>query len=412
VPLIATFDLIPLDPATFNVWGGPLKAKVNELVAAANSAAVTVVDNGDGTFTITDGTGTIVGYTTAGADALFATGGGGGSTVTIVDNGDGIAVLTTSSSPGSGGGTGGTFTLGTTKPTAANTGAGVIRAYPTGTAGTLTGNQSFSSGTVTGQTINGNVTLSGTAQLMDCVVHGHLIMNDSATVAENCVIDGYLTAPTGHTWMVDSTNATQGGRAQIRYSTIVGRVTSYYLNGIGKRNFYAYRCDVSGVVDTLRIEPTGVGGVGNVLVEGCFTHDMQYCSPDPTHTDDMSHDDGCQLRGGTDITLTGNTIHGNWSSTVGTNPQPGIPSNLSCIMLTPDIDQIVATFDRNWFDYGVDLVNGGDADLTSASILAFTGNRFGRHYTRKPFNVKATVTLTDTGNVWEDTGAALTATRP
>jgi len=340
----------------------------------------------------------------SGTTTAWATAGGSGSTVSIVDNGDGTGTLT-GATTSSGGGTGGPFTLGTTKPTASNSGAGVVRGYPTGTGGTLTGNQTFTSGTTTGKIINGNVTLSGTAQLMDCIVHGYLIMNSSSNIAENCVIDGYLTAPTGHTWLVDTSNATQGGRAQIRYSTIVGRVTSYFLNGIGKRNFYAYRCDVSGVVDTLRVEPAAAGGVGNVLVEGCFTHEMQWCSPDPTHSDNMSHDDGCQLRGGTDVTLTGNTIWGNWSPTVGSTGRPATAQNLSCIMLTPDIDQIVVTCDRNWFDYGVDIVNGGDSNLTAASTATFTGNRFGRNYTRYPLNLSGAETRTVSGNVFEDDGS-------
>ena len=60
----------------------------------------------------------------------------------------------------------------TTKPTATNTGAGIIRPYPT-------------------KVINGDVTLSVAGQrLDDTIVHGRVFIKAANVVVSNCVVDG------------------------------------------------------------------------------------------------------------------------------------------------------------------------------------------------------------------------------
>lgn len=320
------------------------------------------------------------------------------------------------------------FILGTTKPTAANSGAGVVRAFPTGSGGTLTGNQAVGGSTVlSNRVINGDVTLSGTAQLLDCVVHGKVICTGSANRVENNLID-FATGSDygasagvsgGDVWAVLCNNATS--QAQVWFNTIRCRTSTYKVNGIGARNFYAYRNDISAVVDGMSVYCLSAASTSaNVRIEGNYIHELQFNSPDPNHNASggfasSTHNDGIQFQGNADtISVKGNSIDATWSTVVGTNVtntsqlQPPNWNQLAAIMLTPNVISTEAiTFDSNWFDDGVYTVNGGAA---AGGIFTFTNNRFGGGDTLKHWVINPSASLTQSGNV-DQNGNPITATR-
>lgn len=411
---------------TWTVSGAPGSGPVAAFTATAGNGTVWLFDasgsaSGRGSISSyqwnfgdgTTGSGVSVSHSfTAGTFAV---------TLTVTDSSGASAQSSTTISPDG-------FVLGTTQPDSSSVGAGIVRAYPTGSGSTLNGNQTVTGANVLrNATVNGDVTLSGTAQLLDCVVHGRVLCNGSGNVVENNLVD-FITgsdygasagATGGDVWGIFCTSAT--GQAQVRFNTIRGRVTSYKINGIGARNFYAYRNDISGVVDGMSVYcASSTSTTVNTKIEGNYIHDLQYYSPDPNHAANATepsstHNDGIQFQGNTDlVSVKGNMIDGNWSSQVGTNvtnkSQFQIPTwhQLSAIMLTPNVSpSCVINFDSNWFADGVYTVNGGAA---SSGNFTFSNNRFGAGYTGRHWVINPSATLVQSGNV-DQSGSPITAFR-
>jgi hypothetical protein len=91
---------------------------------------------------------------------------------------------------------------------------------------------------------------------------------------------------------------------KVEDSTLRADYPSYYQDGLSGGNITATRLNISNVVDSVKV----VGG--NVSVTNSWLHNNVHYSPDPTQSDNMTHDDGIQVTGGTNITITGNSIEG------------------------------------------------------------------------------------------------------
>lgn len=344
------------------------------------------------------------------------------------------------------------FTIGAVKPTSSNTGAGVLRAYPSASTGTLTGTQTLTGSTVMqGKVINGNVNIGGTARLVDCIVNGLVKCTDGTPLIENCVVQGDgTTTYVGtdgrglSTWLVD-TRSKDLKLATVRFTTIRGRVHSNGLNGIGLKNFLAEYCDISCVVDCCDIDGTSAGsdGTSNATLQGCYLHDMIWYPNDPGHSLNgtaingdgtytgtwagvsSDHADGIQITGAAkNPKVIGNTIRGSWSSDPAVSSLPLMAQSgktifmqLSALMLN-SVQGLQCT--DNWLEGGDYCVNGGGA--ASGSSGDFARNRFDR--SMSPHGLSSTTPFTlvlkDSGNAWtthdgtsdqntfQDTGSAIT----
>ncbi len=247
--------------------------------------------------------------------------------------------------------TAGSFVLRETKPTATNTGAGIIRPYPT-------------------KVINGNVTLNQTGQVLaDTIVHGQVIITAPNVLVSNCVVDGG--APlTGNGWVIQTTGATN---ARIEYTTVRAAKPTYYTHGIGPREYTAYRCDVSGVVDAFSAFPKTADNPVHVSIQGCYGHDLAHFSPDPNHTgtDSRTHNDVLQSQGGIGVQVIGSNFAAYHDPVLGTQPTPSPKRQLAAIMINSNIGTSAGmVVEDNWLGGGVYCVNGGGAAGGRRLVLA------------------------------------------
>lgn len=176
---------------------------------------------------------------TATTTALPAGGGGYAATYSAVYGGTGGDPLTDN------------FTLGTTRPTAGNTGhdADLITT-------TLTGNQTYT----TTQTVS------------NTVIGGNVVIESPAVVTfNNCWIQGQSTWGTpGYNGAVE---VKAGARANLTNCTISPRAGGYYLTAINCGGpVDAYRCNISQAVDLIRMYST----VGGNTIRGCYLHDYVF----------------------------------------------------------------------------------------------------------------------------------------
>lgn len=282
------------------------------------------------------------------------------------------------------------FVLRQTKPTAANTGAGIIRPYPT-------------------TQVSGDVVLTTPgARLVDKIIHGRVIVKAPDVVISNCVIDGGQTPMTGNGWVIQTTDS-RAVNARIEYTTLRAVKPSYWMHGIGPRNYTAYRVDVSGVVDAFSSFPVAADQQVNVSIEGSYAHDLVHFSPDPNHSGagSRTHNDGVQSQGGIGLRVIGSNLSAYHDPILGTQPVPNPKLQLAAVMINNNIGRTRGlVLEDNWLGGGVYCVNGGGAPGASAT---FTRNKFDRGSLQgqKPDEsytlvLDSALTHTATGNVYED----------
>ena len=160
-----------------------------------------------------------------------------------------------------------------------------------------------------------------------------------------------------------------------------------FENGIGFDNWSAYRVNIHGTYGD------GVKLGSNVLLQDSWIHDLTPASG--------AHADGGQMQGGVrNLVVRHNVID---LSTVG--------SANAALFLAPDLGPSTdgpVTINNNWLDggnYTLFCVDGNNGQYLVKNI-SITQNRFGRHSHYGPSRIN--VPITQSGNTWDDTGAALT----
>lgn len=175
----------------------------------------------------------------------------------------------------------------------------------------------------------------------------------------------------------------RSGSVQIVDSEIYG-----FANGIGFNNWTAIRVNLHGVTDD------GVKLGSNVRLQDSWIHDM---TPGAG-----AHADGGQMQNGvTNLVVTHNNI-----DMAGTSGELGN----AALFLAPDLGPSSAgpvTVTNNWLaggNYTLYCVDGNNGQYFVKNIT-ITGNRFAREFRYGPATVN--VPITQSGNVWDDTGAPL-----
>jgi PKD repeat protein len=316
------------------------------------------------------------------------------------------------------------FTLGTSKPigtstsTKGNVGTGVIRTAPTGSGGTVTGNQTIpANGTLQGKTIAGDVTIGSGAKLLDCIVKGRITFTGTGALVENCDIQGngtnYDSSRPG--LQLVTCQVTTGTRNVVQYSRIHNLASTRAVNGFGYYSIDIYRNDIYNVVDG--IDNNGGKGVAdsNMRVRGNHLHD--FISYKPDFNRDRTHNDGIQSQGG-QLLVEGNHFEMTWSS-LSTAPIDAQYSQLVAFMANHTQGTQKPTIKNNWFSGGALLINDLDntdpvANWTN-QVWIVQGNRFDFSRTAYGQNAgcmqirtaaKASMSLTWSGNV-NQTGATI-----
>ena len=193
-------------------------------------------------------------------------------------------------------------------------------------------------------------------------------------------------------------------------------------NGITGHDFTARRVKIRNVVDVFEIYNTSnVSGPVNVLIEGCFGADFMYVSSATKPAglsgwDGYTHNDWCQVQGGSDITLRYNVMDsraGNYARDelhlLGADRQV-----LSNMMILPNLGLIsgVAIHD-NWCyggKFAFNLNNKPNNQLSPGgrSVGHITNNKFGRGVDgaqTRVISMPYDAVVTTDGNVYEDDGS-------
>lgn len=308
------------------------------------------------------------------------------------------------------------FALGTTKPTAANTGIqpGVV----------LT-------------TSNGDITVNTAGAVIENLdIFGKVIIQAANVTIRNCRIRGGVA--TSNVGLVTCFSAACTG-ARIEFCELRPDNPSVWWDGVIGHGYTAYRNHVYWTVDGFGAYlASGEGLDVGVQIQGNYVHDLSLISPDPNHSDNLTHSDGIQVQGGWSGQIVGNNIQGFWQPNNGTgwpgyDPAHNDPMNgainpnatnfdygqsTSCIICTPNQSSVQGWLvDRNWFDGG-----GIGINLPAPAHLAPTlnfgtisNNKFG-HKQGLPYHSALTAEntwtivqstnqqATTSGNVYEDSG--------
>lgn len=302
------------------------------------------------------------------------------------------------------------FIIGTTKPTAANTGLNVM-----GIEG--------SSLTV----VSGNRTHTTNDMVYENTrFTGMIDIRAKRVTYRNCWFNGPGTVGTSLVMCMNSVcEEIVFENCLFKASSFGSTVDGVPDNCLFGHDFTLYRCDLSGAIDILGLY-SGVAlstPARNINIIGTYMHDMTYFSPDPGHTNNQTHNDGIQVHGGVhNFLMRGSRAEAFYDPSIGDASSPAVvvddqlisgnrfyPSlAASCfIVLTPinttaGVNNFV--LDKNWLGGGVVVINWPRSDGVNVSI---TNNRwtrgtyYGDDYT---ILMKAAQTATITGNYYEDTG--------
>lgn len=271
------------------------------------------------------------------------------------------------------------FVLRQTKPDASTSSTGVIRTAPTtgNTTSNSLSNVSTSGSTYTGQHFTAaKVTVSAAnVTFNDCLFDGVVVCASTGNnlTMSNCEVAVGANTSGVEQWLVNTSAATG---AYLEFCKIHATAGNGTQDGVGQRNFHLYRCEIFNTTDGISAYPAAAGGATNVIVEGCYVHDLLQYAPDPLQSRAQTHNDCLQWQGGSNVQIVGcNFVANNGTGSGSTSYSPQI--NMSCVMVTPNVGNCTAgVIEDNWFDYGKIAVNG-TAMSSGDSISSFKRNRFG-----------------------------------
>jgi len=173
---------------------------------------------------------------------------------------------------------------------------------------------------------------------------------------------------------------------KIEDSTIRADHPSYWQDGISGGNITATRLNISKVVDSVKV----IGG--NVSLTNSWLHDNAHFSPDPNQSDNQTHDDGIQVTGGRNITITGNSIDG---------------AHNAALMIGQGNTVGNVKISNNWLGGGGCTINVTQNGLgTPIHGMAISNNEFapGNHGTACPMRLPSASPIGLSGNVWAANG--------
>jgi hypothetical protein len=143
----------------------------------------------------------------------------------------------------------------------------------------------------------------------------------------NCTYIGPSTVPTGQRFLISFDNApTTGTRGIVEDCDFDPQVPALWVTGFAGHHFRARRLRMKNTVDFFSARwPATPDGITDFQIEHCYGSDHSYYSPDPTHADNKTHNDGVQVGGGD---CTGSFIKGclfngrRYSATAGSGNAP------------------------------------------------------------------------------------------
>ncbi len=301
-------------------------------------------------------------------------------------------------------------------------------------------------GGVTLTTYTGPATITTDGTIIDSkYIPFHLVIRAKNVRITRCEIVGAPTWSGTESALIDHRFSGQSGLL-VADCTIHQQVPNLYINaGIGHHATYL-RCNMYHCVDGVGIYNTTSGtspvtgepyvNDGDVTVLGCWWHDFSFFTPDPTHSDNVTHNDFIQFHGGKRSLIGGNRIDHFAAPAsdfpVGTAAYNGaaafVGSSAAGVNATATTNRgygqgvymqsLVSAVTGNTIEYNWLHGSGGQIVVRVPGPNIIRGNRVdrtGKNYTStgSQYQIRANVSSLPgiTGlytNVWNDTGAFVT----
>ena len=277
-----------------------------------------------------------------------------------------------------------TFVVGETAPSADNTGPAALGSTALVASGDVRT-------TAAGQTISGK-NIAGYVSVLhnNTTVRGNVVRGRNA----GSYVSGALVkvAP-GVTGTVIEFNEIY------QYANI-----GYWQNGIGGSNYTARRNNIHDVVDMFGIDQ------GGVTIEANYLHAFSFYSNDKDHANDTvhpywTHNDGVQVKGGTNSTIRGNNIQMYVSTVTGTHDAPTAYNSGAGITVAPEKSAVTGlVITTNWIHGGAVgfQANHFYGGATSANLGTISSNRVSKDQHYYPIRYKTGYTVAGTTtNYWD-----------
>lgn len=281
------------------------------------------------------------------------------------------------------------FVLMVTEPTAAGSGAGVIRPFPTTVTNadvTATDGQ-----VVKDVIINGKCQITGGGVFENVWMRGPadgsvgdqrpILRTDNAT---GNFTGAVLAADVNYGGAIGSTDTSVGGHSvnpplpNVRFCTIEPSNPTSYMSAIGTKNFYAYRNKIINTVDAFAVFNSGTGHKSNTRGEGNYCAQLVQFRPDPANGNRArTHNDVVQwqgnLGGPLDSVWLGNHFDARLTTLYGTQPLEGPPRQdvnglTVTVAASVGAGEVNAYIWKNWLYGGIQTFNGGSPDNASGEV--------------------------------------------
>ncbi len=213
----------------------------------------------------------------------------------------------------------------------------------------------------------------------------------------NCSFRGTDPNPADSSLLYVRPETFPGGQpsAQVVDSTFIPRAPNNHIDGVRGSNFSLRRVEISRTVDGVHVHGTPDRldpNAGNVTIAESWIHDLIHYN-DTSHSDG-THNDGIQIVGGRNVTVTGTRIDGSIYT--------------SALMIAKDrneISDVILT--GNWLAGGSVTINVADKAYEPISRLRINDNVFTRGSTAITdfamlVGSRTRAISTATGNTWHD----------
>jgi hypothetical protein len=281
-----------------------------------------------------------------------------------------------------------TFVLMTTIPDATNTGAGVIRPFPTDV---INGDVTALDGEVVkDKIINGKCQIVGSGAFENCWLRGPTngSVGDQRAILRTNLATGNFTGAVNaqdvdYAGAVGSTDSSSGGHSarppqpNVRFCTIEPSNPTAWMSAIGDRNYYAYRNKILLTVDGFAAFSDQTGHKSNTRGEGNYVPLLSQYRPDPANGNRASsHNDVVQwqgnLGGPLDSVWLGNYFNARLSTVYGTQP-PQVPHDqingmTISVVSAVGAGEVNCYVYKNWLLGGVQTFNGGSPDNAAGEV--------------------------------------------
>lgn len=272
------------------------------------------------------------------------------------------------------------------------------------------------SGTLT--THSGDITVTTAGTIIENLdVYGVIKIQAANVIVRNNRVRGNSTGDA----LIDCRHVACSG-AYIHHNTLLPDTKSTLWNGIIGHDYNAEWNNISGCVDAFGVYNNNSGYQTlptNVFIRHNYAHGAWCWSPDPSHTDNKTHNDAVQIQGGGYVTIECNNF--DWA------PMAGSYAGIDCtsaIMITPNVSPCPGNIIRyNWFNgsgiAAVINISAKSAGPTTTAAIFF--NRFSRSNTGYLLYLDTDLTFegmptstgldNNNGNVYDDNDAKVTVYR-